>query len=114
MLCTIVRCMHGCADQSWWLEPGYHLSYMEDNPPYPFQRVKRVDGKDTGVLAIIAPFYDRDYYKVRCPSCRHAPTTSRRTLSRAPLYTGSALSMRCTECCIHSAACLCCCQQHED
>lgn len=50
-------------DQSWWLEPGYHLSYMEDNPPYPFQRVKRVDGKDTGVLAIIAPFYDQDYYK---------------------------------------------------
>jgi len=38
---------------------------MEDNPPYPFQRIKRVDGKDTGVLAIIAPFYDLDYYKVR-------------------------------------------------
>lgn len=37
---------------------------MEDNPPYPFQRIKRVDGKDTGVMAIIAPFYDLDYYKV--------------------------------------------------
>ena len=56
------RC--GCADRSWWLEPGYHLSYMEDYPPYPFQRIKRVTGKDTGVMAIIAPFYDLDYYKV--------------------------------------------------
>lgn len=50
---------------SWWLEPGFHLSFMEDNPPYPFQRIKHVDGKDTGVMAIIAPFYDLDYYKVR-------------------------------------------------
>ncbi|CAL8470763.1 g10305 [Coccomyxa elongata] len=48
---------------SWWLEPGFHLSFMEDNPPYPFQRIKHVDGKDTGVMAIIAPFYDLDYYK---------------------------------------------------
>ncbi|CAL5220174.1 g2142 [Coccomyxa viridis] len=50
-------------DRAWWLEPGYHLSYMEDYPPYPFQRIKRVTGKDTGVMAIIAPFYDLDYYK---------------------------------------------------
>lgn len=49
---------------SWWLQPGYHLSFMEENPPYPFQRIKHVDGKDTGVMAIIAPFYDLDYYKV--------------------------------------------------
>ena len=64
---TDARCWD-CADRSWWLEPGYHLSYMEDNPPYPFQRIKKVDGKDTGVLAIIAPFYDLDYYKVLSPS----------------------------------------------
>ena len=44
---------------------------MEDNPPYPFQRVKRVDGKDTGVLAIIAPFYDLDYYKVTSSAVEH-------------------------------------------
>lgn len=37
---------------------------MEEYPPYPFQRIKRVTGKDTGVMAIIAPFYDLDYYKV--------------------------------------------------
>lgn len=85
MLCTPLSCVHGCADQSWWLEPGYHLSYMEDNPPYPFQRVKRVDGKDTGVLAIIAPFYDQDYYKVRCPHREMLPTTSRHTLSPSSL-----------------------------
>ena len=46
---------------------------MEDYPPYPFQRIKRVTGKDTGVMAIIAPFYDLDYYKVklerRHPAC---------------------------------------------
>ena len=41
---------------------------MEDYPPYPFQRIKRVTGKDTGVMAIIAPFYDLDYYKVRLRS----------------------------------------------
>lgn len=52
------------AQGSWWFQPGFHLSFMEDNPPYPFQRIKRVDGKDTGVIAIIAPFYDLDYYKV--------------------------------------------------
>lgn len=47
---------------------------MEENPPYPFQRIKHVDGKDTGVIAIIAPFYDLDYYKVThactCPMPR--------------------------------------------
>ena len=81
MLCTSMNCLYGCADQSWWLEPGYHLSYMEDNPPYPFQRVKRVDGKDTGVLAIIAPFYDQDYYKAGCPCLGHAPHYSGHILS---------------------------------
>ncbi|EIE22764.1 hypothetical protein COCSUDRAFT_47685 [Coccomyxa subellipsoidea C-169] len=53
----------GNAAGSWWLQPGFHLSFMEENPPYPFQRIKHVDGKDTGVIAIIAPFYDLDYYK---------------------------------------------------
>ena len=52
------------AEPSWWLKPGLHLSYMEEVPPYPYQRVKRIDGRDTGVLAIIAPFYDLDYYRV--------------------------------------------------
>lgn len=33
-------------------------------PPYPFQRIRRIDGRDTGVIAIIAPFYDLDYYRV--------------------------------------------------
>ena len=37
---------------------------MEEVPPYPYQRIKRIDGRDTGALAIIAPFYDLDYYRV--------------------------------------------------
>lgn len=38
---------------------------MEDWPPYPYQRIKSEDGKDTGVVALIAPFYDLTYYRVR-------------------------------------------------
>ena len=60
-----------CAEAQWWLKPGYHLSYMEEVPPYPYQRIRRIDGRDTGVLAIIAPFYDLDYYRVRAPP--HTP-----------------------------------------
>lgn len=37
---------------------------MEDYPPYPYQRIKSEDGKDTGVVALIAPFYDLTYYRV--------------------------------------------------
>jgi hypothetical protein len=48
---------------------------MEEVPPYPFQRIRRIDGRDTGVLAIIAPFYDLDYYRVRAqpPGCLNEP-----------------------------------------
>ena len=51
-------------EKTWWNKPGYHLSYMEDYPPYPYQRIKSEDGKDTGVVALIAPFYDLTYYRV--------------------------------------------------
>ena len=37
---------------------------MEDYPPYPYQRIKSEDGTDTGVVALIAPFYDLTYYRV--------------------------------------------------
>ena len=37
---------------------------MEDYPPYPYQRIKSEDGKDTGVVALIAPYYDLTYYRV--------------------------------------------------
>ena len=52
-------------EKTWWNVPGFHLSYMEDYPPYPYQRIKSEDGKDTGVVALIAPFYDLTYYRVR-------------------------------------------------
>ncbi|DBB15087.1 TPA: hypothetical protein ACH3X3_004097 [Trebouxia sp. C0006] len=51
------------SEKTWWNKPGYHLSYMEDYPPYPYQRIKSEDGKDTGVVALIAPFYDLTYYR---------------------------------------------------
>ena len=51
-------------EKTWWNKPGFHLSYMEDYPPYPYQRIKSEDGKDTGVIALIAPFYDLTYYRV--------------------------------------------------
>ncbi len=54
-------------EKTWWNRPGYHLSYMEDYPPYPYQRIKSEDGKDTGVVALIAPFYDLTYYRVCVP-----------------------------------------------
>ena len=41
---------------------------MEDYPPYPYQRIKSEDGKDTGVVALIAPFYDLTYYRVSITS----------------------------------------------
>ncbi|KAK9820312.1 hypothetical protein WJX72_008807 [[Myrmecia] bisecta] len=50
-------------EKTWWNKPGFHLSYMEPDPPYPFQRIKSEDGKDTGIVALIAPFYDTNYYK---------------------------------------------------
>ena len=51
-------------EKTWWNKPGFHLSYMEDYPPYPYQRIKNEEGKDTGVVALIAPFYDLTYYRV--------------------------------------------------
>ena len=58
-------CMHDAAEEkTWWNKPGFHLSYMEDYPPYPYQRIKSEDGKDTGVIALIAPFYALTYYRV--------------------------------------------------
>lgn len=38
---------------------------MEDYPPYPYQRIKNEEGLDVGVVALIAPFYDLTYYRVR-------------------------------------------------
>ena len=55
--------MHAAEEKTWWNKPGFHLSYMEDYPPYPYQRIKSEDGKDTGVVALIAPFYDLTYYR---------------------------------------------------
>jgi len=42
---------------------GYFLSYVETDPLYPFQRVRFADGTDTGVVALIAPFYDTNYFR---------------------------------------------------
>jgi hypothetical protein len=42
---------------------GYFLSYVETDPLYPFQRVRFADGSDTGVVALIAPFYDTNYFR---------------------------------------------------
>ena len=64
----VKTCSNGHAgEKTWWNKPGFHLSYMEDYPPYPYQRIKSEDGKDTGVVALIAPFYDLTYYRV-CPA----------------------------------------------
>lgn len=66
MLCSaLVTPMMLPGEKTWWNKPGFHLSYMEPDPPYPFQRIKTEDGKDTGIVALIAPFYDTNYYKVR-------------------------------------------------
>lgn len=51
------------ADKSWWKQPGYHLSYAEADPQYPFQRIKFTDGRDTGIMMLAAPFYDTNYYR---------------------------------------------------
>jgi hypothetical protein len=42
---------------------GYFLSYVETDPLYPFQRIRFADGSDTGVVALIAPFYDTNYFR---------------------------------------------------
>ena len=42
---------------------GYFLSYVETDPMYPFQRVRFADGTDSGVVALIAPFYDTNYFR---------------------------------------------------
>ena len=42
---------------------GYYLSYVETDPLYPFQRIRFADGSDTGVVAVIAPFYDLNYFR---------------------------------------------------
>ena len=61
--------VYAAEEKTWWNKPGFHLSYMEDYPPYPYQRIKSEDGKDTGVVALIAPFYDLTYYRVSCKPC---------------------------------------------
>ena len=46
-------------------KPGFLLAGLVESPPYPFQRISSlVDGSDTGVVALIAPFFDLKYYKV--------------------------------------------------
>lgn len=42
---------------------GYYLSYVETDPLYPFQRIRLGDGSDSGVVAVIAPFYDLNYFR---------------------------------------------------
>ena len=64
-------------DKVWFKRPGYHLSYPEEDPQYPFQRVKFVDGRDTGVIMLVAPFYDTNYYRVSWPWCRATPGNQR-------------------------------------
>lgn len=51
------------ADKQWFKQPGYHLAYPEADPPYPFQRIKFTDGRDTGVTMVAAPFFDTNYYR---------------------------------------------------
>ena len=80
-------------EKTWWNKPGFHLSYMEDYPPYPYQRIKNEEGKDTGVVALIAPFYDLTYYRV------HA------SLLGCHMRHKLVLAMNRSECC-HLSACL--------
>lgn len=42
---------------------GYYLSYVETDPLYPFQRIRFGNGTDSGVVAVIAPFYDLNYFR---------------------------------------------------
>jgi len=42
---------------------GYYLSYVETDPLYPFQRIRFGNGSDSGVVAVIAPFYDLNYFR---------------------------------------------------
>ena len=57
-----MRGLHA-ADKVWYKQPGFFFSYPEPDPPYPFQRVKFVDGRDTGIMMLAAPFYDTNYYR---------------------------------------------------
>ena len=75
-------------EKTWWNRPGYHLSYMEDYPPYPYQRIKSEDGKDTGVVALIAPFYDLTYYRV-CVLVYHPVLLHNCLLSGVPVFCSS-------------------------
>ena len=43
-----------CVEKQWFKQPGIHLAYPEQDPPYPFQRIKFVDGRDTGVMMVAA------------------------------------------------------------
>lgn len=47
----------------WYKQLGYHIAYPGEDPPYPFQCVNYVDGRDTGIMMVIAPFYDTNYYR---------------------------------------------------
>lgn len=44
-------------DKTRSTRPGFYLS-LESYPPCPFQRIKSADDKDTGIVALIAPFYN--------------------------------------------------------
>jgi hypothetical protein len=43
---------------------GVQIVNWEKFPPWPFQRLKDMQGKDTGIVAVCAPFTE-DYYQVR-------------------------------------------------
>jgi hypothetical protein len=57
-------CLWGDAEREPSQLPGMVLGYLVQDPPYPFQKVQLADGKDTGIILLIAPFYDLNYYKV--------------------------------------------------
>lgn len=55
--------MHWLADKVWFKQPGFYMAYPEPDPPYPFQRISFIDGRDTGIIMVVAPFYDTNYYR---------------------------------------------------
>eukprot|EP00884_Botryococcus_braunii_P015920 jgi/Botrbrau1/3010/Bobra.0070s0008.1 len=44
-------------------QPGFVLGFLTPDPPYPFQRMQHPDNRDTGVVLVIAPFYDANYFR---------------------------------------------------
>lgn len=43
---------------------GLVLAYLIPDLPYPFQRVTHTNGKDAGIVLLIAPFYNTNYFRV--------------------------------------------------